>query len=314
MGFLDALDRFQTTIPTQEEVCEMRIQAQPEPLPVNPEDYKWEWQKEYDALRSGSYANMGGYISPYEGSGWGGNPLILNNLERLFENAVNAKLEPTKLFTSETMQLRTIGSDQSKILRLFESKLKESLTDRGKTGLSELDVEAMQALTAGKNILISSVKEQVAIKAKMAELKIKQQSAENSAIRTTTSGTSVNDTSTSIGFGREFMDNIFKTTIPTDEITNFPATIEASPEQAGSILNDLVGNETKSAEYEASKIETVVVVGEEESDDQARFIARDSTGKIITDYPLPTSEIETIDRVSKVATDSLKRSWKVEIR
>ena len=42
MSFLDALERFGTNIPTEDEAYQMQMQIQPTPTPVNQSDYKWE--------------------------------------------------------------------------------------------------------------------------------------------------------------------------------------------------------------------------------------------------------------------------------
>jgi hypothetical protein len=311
-NFLDALNRFQTDIPTIDEAREMVIESQPTPLPVNPDDYKWEWQKEYDALRSAANTTMSGYISPYEGTGWGGNPLIINNLERLFEAATEAKLEPSKLFTSETAQLRTIGSDQYKILRLFESKLKESLTEKGKFGLNEMDIEGLQALTAGKGVMISAVKEQVAIKAKQAELRIKQQAAEagGGTGRGGVAGDS-SSTSNAYGFGREFMDSIINNPIPDNVVYEVPATTNTSLEDASNLLDEIT-SASDVARFEASSVKPYVVVGN--SDESAEFVAYDSAGNVVTDYPLPSSTIVKVDRDANIAEDNLSRKFPIKYK
>ena len=308
-NFLDALNRFQTEIPTIDEARDMVIESQPTPLPVNPEDYKWEWQKEYDALRSAANTAMSGYISPYEGTNWGGNPLIINNLERLFEAATEAKLEPSKLFTSETAQLRTIGSDQYKILRLFESKLRESLTEKGKFGLNEMDIEGLQALTAGKGVMISAVKEQVAIKAKQAELRIKQQAAETGGGRGTTGG-DVIDSSSPYAYGRDFMNSLINTPIPDGIVSDVPATTGGtSVEDAANLLDNMVGG-SDIASYEARAIKTQVIVGD--SDEDARYVALDSNNNVVSDYPLPSSPIVKIDREAKKAEDKIGRKYDIQ--
>jgi hypothetical protein len=308
-NFLDALNRFQTEIPTVDEARDMVIESQPTPLPVNPEDYKWEWQKEYDALRSAANTAMSGYISPYEGTNWGGNPLIINNLERLFEAATEAKLEPSKLFTSETAQLRTIGSDQYKILRLFESKLRESLTEKGKFGLNEMDIEGLQALTAGKGVMISAVKEQVAIKAKQAELRIKQQAAEAGSSRGTTGG-DVIDSSSPYAYGRDFMNSLINTPIPDGIVSDVPATTGGtSVEDAANLLDNMVGG-SDIASYEARAIKTQVIVGD--SDEDARYVALDSNNNVVSDYPLPSSPIVKIDREAKKAEDKIGRKYDIQ--
>ena len=119
MSFVDSLNLFNTNVPDQEESYNMLVQSQPQPL-IDPSSQQWEWQRQYDALRSSANTALGGYVTPYEGTGWGGNPLVMNNLEKMFIAAAESKLDPMRMFSSETTQLRTIGADQAKILRLFE--------------------------------------------------------------------------------------------------------------------------------------------------------------------------------------------------
>lgn len=298
MSFVDALNQFNTTVPSVDESYEMLVQSQPQPTPTNPNDYQWEWQREYDALRSAANTALSGYVSPYEGTGWGGNPLVMNNLERMFMAAAESKLDPMRMFTSETTQLRTIGADQAKILRLFEAKLKESLTEKGKYGLNEMDIEGLQALTAGKGVLINAVKEQVAIQAKKAELKIKQQAAANQgggiSGRATSDGI---DSSSPYGFGREFMDNIFGTPIPEPVTTNIPATVgtESTPEEAASLLDGLTV--TNDISNEAAGY-TLKVLIDGDDDSSARFAMVDSENNEV-DLPgqtLPDSSGITVNR------------------
>lgn len=299
MSFIDALNQFGTRVPTPDESYEMLVQAQPMMTPPDPSTQQWEWQKQYDAIRSAANVALGGYVSPYEGTGWGGNPLVMNNLEKMFMAAAESKLDPMRMFTAETTQLKTIGADQSKILRLFENRLKESLMEKGKFGLNEMDIEGLQALTAGKNVLIASVKEQVAIQAKKAELKIKQQQAVNqSAGGISGRGNSDGiDASSPYGFGRSFIDNIFDTPIPESTTTNIPATIgtEATPESAASFLDALeVG---QAAKNEAAGYSLKVII-DGEDDTSARFamVDKDDNEVELPGQSLPDSSAITVNR------------------
>lgn len=309
MNFLDSLNAYKPTIPTTEEACEMLMQSQPTQSPVDPSSQQWEWQRRYDALRSQANTALGGYVSPYEGSGWGGSPIVMNNIERLFMAAASeTKLDPMRMFSSETTQLRTISADQARILRLFEAKLKESLTEKGKYGLNEMDIEGLQALTAGKNVMISAVKEQVAIQAKKAELKIKQQQVMNSA---TGSGNSRGgdgvDSSSPYGFGRAFIDNIFDTPIP-DTASNIPASIgeELSLDSAEELLNGLT-DINDNIKNEASGYEMKVIVdGEDDSSARYAWVDKDNNEVYPTGSILPDSSNITINRdVNKAYGDGM---------
>ncbi|MBR5297771.1 MAG: hypothetical protein IKU29_07900 [Parabacteroides sp.] len=311
MSFLDSMKQFNVSIPSQEESYQMLQQSQPSMLPVDPASQQWEWQRRYDSIRSQTNFALGGYISPYEGNGWGGNPLVMNNLERMFIAANESKLDPMRMFTSETTQLRTIGADQAKILRLFEAKLKESLTEKGKFGLNEMDIEGLQALTAGKNVLIASVKEQVAIQAKKAELKIKQQQAANAAMGSGSSGGRSSsdgiDSSSPYGFGRSFIDNIFDTTLPDASTTNIPASVGtvSSPEDATSFLEGF--NVSDNIKNEAAGY-TLKVIVDGDDDSSARYAMVDSNDEEVnlSGQILPDSSNITINHdINKAYGDGM---------
>ena len=56
MSFVDALNQFNTKIPTPDESYEMLVQSQPMMSPPDPSTQQWEWQKQYDAIRSAASA------------------------------------------------------------------------------------------------------------------------------------------------------------------------------------------------------------------------------------------------------------------
>lgn len=307
MSFVDALNQYNSTVPTAEESYELLVQSQPTQSPVDPSSQQWEWQRQYDALRSSANMALGGYVSPYEGTGWGGNPLVMNNLEKMFMAAAESKLDPMRMFTSETTQLRTIGADQAKIIRLFENKLKESLTEKGKFGLNEMDVEGLQALTAGKNVLIATVKEQVAIQAKKAELKIKQQQAAASGGGISGRSNDGIDTSSPYGFGRSFIDNIFNTPIPESTTTNIPATIgtEATAETAASFIEGLTVGDTITNEA-AGYVLKVIIDGDDDSSARFAMVDKDDNEVSLPDQSLPDSSNITVNRdIDKAYGDGL---------
>lgn len=300
MSFIDVLDQYNVTVPTREEAAERLIAAQPQPTPMDPANYNWQWQREYDALRAAGAAAMSGYVSPYEGTGWGGNPLVMNNLEKMFMAAAESKLDPMRLFTSETVQLKTIGTEQAKILRLFEAKLKESLTEKGKFGLNEMDIEGLQALTAGKNVMIAAVKEQVNVKAKQAELKIKQQTAQATANAGGIRGNEGLSSSSPYGFGKDFVDNIFDVSLPSDSQTTVPSTVVSAvstPEEAASLLDGITSVDNNTMNEAQGYTMKVITDGEDNS--SARFAWVDASGNEVTlpgqDLPDPSTIVVDAD-------------------
>lgn len=297
MSFVDALNMMNTHIPSVEDARLAVYQAQPVPAPVDPSNCTFEWQRQYEAIRSATAAAMSGYVSPYEGTGWGGNPLVMNNLEKMFIAAAESKLDPVRMFTSETTQFRQIGADQAKILRLFEAKLKENLTEKGKYGLNEMDIEGLQALTAGKNVMISAVKEQVAIKAKQAELKIKQQQqAATAAGLGGRGGNDGIDSSSPYGFGRGFLDDIFKAPIPSPSDAPISSSIgdEVDLDSASAMLDNLVSAD-ENTKYESMGL-TVNVLMDGTDINTARWVATDSSGNIVEAPPgaLPDGDPTTL--------------------
>ena len=88
---------------------------------------------------------------------------------------IDRRVDPNKIFNSDVQSFKTLAADQFRMTKLFEKKLTESLTEKGKIGLTEDDITAMQALTSARAAIASINREQVAVKKTIAELKIKQQ-------------------------------------------------------------------------------------------------------------------------------------------
>ena len=134
------------------------------------------WEEEFVGFKTSPVLyNMDGFISPYASNNWGGTTNILqyiNDESRLpqFEN----KIDPNKIFSSEINGLRALAADQQRITKMFETRLRESLSEKGKMGLTEEDIEAMSALTAARSAIAGTYKEQVAIKKNIADIRIKQ--------------------------------------------------------------------------------------------------------------------------------------------
>lgn len=257
-------------------------------------------------------ANMDGWLSPYASAHWGGTSDIMSALSNGAElGPLVEKIDPNKIFTADIAALRTLAADQQKIIKVFERKLLESLTDKGKFGLTEDDVAAMQALTSARAAVTAISKEQVGIKKNIAELKLKQQQAAGGGgpTVTTTGRTSAVDV------GRSIMDNIFDsvtTIIPTQAqenvVANYPS---AELDQAAAVLDDIVSMDDVApvTKYEAENPTTYVVVGE--SDTDVEFVTKNSSGEIILDYPNPDSKITNVNRESKVAQDELMKTYPI---
>ena len=242
-------------------------------------------------LQQPSYA-IEGYISPYPSNNWDTSSGVLAYVEdnsRL--PALDQKMDPNRIFSSDIAALRALAADQNKMLKMFDKRLAESLADKGKFGLTEDDVNAMQASTSARAAIANIVKEQVNIRKNIADIRLKQQ--QQSGVAGPGSVTSMNSAS-GIDMGRSFMDRIFE--MPAREgvsDSNYSAPT-MTLDQAAQMIDNLIPTVNDAVTYEAATPTTYVVVGE--SDDDVEFATYDSTGQLISDYPNPTSHIETIDR------------------
>lgn len=245
--------------------------------------------------------NMDGFISPYASNNWGGTSNILQYIDdqsRL--PAIEQKVDPNKIFSAEMNGLRSIEADQQKIVKLFERKLTESLTEKGKIGLTEEDIEAMSALTAARSAMTSIEKEKVAIKKNIADIRIKQSQNNTGGGNTSTGERGLS----SVDIGRSVLDNIFAApvsspTIPTTNVEYNPT----DPSSAAQVLDSLIPTVGEHIKHESAEPTTYVVVGD--TDDDVEFATYSSSGDLMPDFPKPDAVITTIDRDAGKAIDSL---------
>jgi len=264
--------------------------------------------------RPGFNSNVDGYFSAYSGH-WGSYSDVMQTLNMSMElGPAQEKVEPNKIFTSDIAALKTLAADQAKIVKVFERKVMESLNDKGKFGVNEDDIEALQALTAARNALASIQKEQINVKKNIAELKIKQQQAGGAG--SSSSGGMDGRPASAYAVGRSIMDQIFDapvvpTTAETPINANYP-TVDL--DQAANVLNSIVdsGSIVASTAYESDEPTTYVLVGD--SDEDTQFITISSSGDILGDYPNPSTKIASIDREAKTATDELMVSYPIKTR
>lgn len=223
--------------------------------------------------------------------------------------ALDNKVDPNRIFTSEISALRTLASEQLKVTRMFEKKLMEGLTDRGKYGLDENDVAAMQALTSSRAAIASINKNQVDIKKNIADLKIKQ----NNATGASNAGPAVDAGMggrgpSSFDVGQSILANIFDTPVlnaapPTDYGTS------GTPESASALLDELVGTPSQQVEYERMKPKTYVRLG---AGDSTEFETYAETGELLSDFPNPSAKIVSVDREAGIATDEYLMTYPIK--
>lgn len=270
------------------------------------------WEDAFTGFKSRPVLyNVDGFISPYSSNNWGGTSNILQYIDdssRL--PALENKIDPNKVFSSEINALRALAADQQKITKLFEKRLMEGLTEKGKIGLTEEDVEAMSALTAARSAIASINKQQVDIKKNITDIRIKQSQNTNNG---NTCSTGSSDKSISaMNIGRSIMDNIFDTPSNSTPVSQMPTTPyqTATVSDAARVLDELIPSVNAYVSHESAEPTTYVVVGE--SDDDVEFVTYSSSGEIIPDFPNPDARITTIDRDAKTATDEFMVSYPIK--
>lgn len=314
MGLLDSLKHIDNTCPFES--------AAESAKPAVPSISSWDHAAEDSQVWLDRYAtfssrprfnpNMDGYISPYTGGHWGATSDIMQTLSAGAElGPAQEKIDPNRIFTAELAALKSLAADQVKIKKLFERRLLESLNDKGKFGLNEDDIEAMQALTSAASAIASINKEQIAVKKNIAELKIKQQQ-QNPGMNPTGPQTTTVSGSSGYVVGQSILNDIFRVTenAPnTPVVANYP---DADLDQASRVLDTITADAalSESITYEAAK-PTVYVEGD--SIDNAKYVAySDKTKEILDGYPLPTAKIVSFNPETNEATNELMESFPIK--
>lgn len=274
---------------------------QDQPRPMN-------WEEAFNGFKTRPVLyNMDGYISPFSSNNWGGTSNILQYIDEQFRLPNNEnKIDPNKIFTSEVNGLRAIEADHVKILKMFKRKFEESLTEKGKIGLTEEDIEAMAAINAATSTLTSIEKEKVNIKKNIADIKIKQNQQSN-APAGSNSSMGPGKPLASADIGRSILDNIFAANSQPQIPTTAVEYNAENADSAGQVIDALIPTVGDSVKFENQEPTTYVVVGE--TDDDIDFVTYSSDGNIIPDYPKPSATITKIDRESHTATDTYLVSY-----
>ena len=289
------------------------------PHPYEPNIYDpaptMNWEQAFEGFKTHpTLYNLDGYISPYASNNWGGTSGILQYLDEQsnvphFDN----KIDPNKIFTSEINGLRSVAAEQQKIIKMMEMRLKESLTEKGKIGLTEEDIEAFNALTTARNTIANIYKEQVTVKKNIAELKIKQNQQQTGTASTSANATATNSRGTSaIDVGKAILDNIFDApSIPTQQAT-IPPYAPSDIAAAEQVINGLVPSVGSNIRDESVGAKKYVVVGD--TDDDYEFIAEDKYGNEVPLNVDDSIRIDVIDREANLAKDNLMQEWNVKYK
>ena len=264
------------------------------PIPAYTTTDVSKWVNDFGSVNSKNFVNsMNGYISPYISENWSGaSPLLSNIVDdgcRLPAFGDN-KVDPNRIFNSDVASLKALAADQQRITKLFEKKLIEGLSEKGKVGLTEVDIEALQALTSARSAITSINKEQVTIKKNIADIRIKQ--AQNQAKHDMSNQSSDNNSkpTSSADVGRMILDSIFDTAVPVnDQIQVDPNVYDIqTPDSIGTVIDDIVSNTSGVSvytKYETMNPTTYVVMSRTGSDSEYEFETYSDDGEIIVDYP-----------------------------
>lgn len=322
MSLLDVFNATGTSLPSATDIAYEGTYTPYTPIGKPADECIWDWELSYNATRQNQIfqnSNVGGFISPYQ-SHWTGPVTIMGNMEELIQFQPVNKIDPNKIYNTDIAALRAIEQDQLKIVKLFETRLKESLNERGKIGLTEEDIEAMQALTAARTAVANIHKEQINIKKNISDTKIKQyqlEQADNKAIAKAQEGTSGGGGGSVYDVGRSILDNIFDSALPIPPASSLPsaanpsnAAIDAA--QASSVLDSLIGGDNIPAttRFETMNPTTYVRVGTSDSDTSFETYAEDGT--LLIDYPNPTARITHVDREAGTATDEFLVTYQLK--
>lgn len=256
------------------------------------------------AVQRAQYYNTERYMEPFVSTFFGSSVPVVEALEAPgLVPVIDRRIDPNKIFNSDIQALKTLAADQIRMKKLFEKKLQESLTEKGKIGLTEDDINAMQALTSAGSAIASINTAQVNIKKTIADIRLKQQmnAKENNGPGNDGGRNSYdyNDV------GRNMLDDLFKSAVNVnvDYTSDYSEAETANPEMLDSILpkpGDNIAVENMDA--------TVYVVANEDKS-TAHFEAYASDNTKVSDYPLPTAAIKEIDKDAKIARDSLGREY-----
>jgi hypothetical protein len=263
--------------------------------------------------------NMDGWISPFPSNNWDfGAPIYATLDDESRFPGLDNRLDPNKIFSSDLTALKTLAADQLKVTKLFEKRLMESLRERGKVGLTEEDVIAMQAVTAARSAVTSIQKEQSAIKKNIAEIRLKQQQQQaNSQKYNGAPGApdTVTNPMSNVGIGRSILDDIFSasgSSIDMDTGSTIPTMQETDIAQANQVLDELVPTVGIPIQYEHLNPTTYVLLGE--TDDDVEYATYAANGELLPEYPSPTTQIAKIDREALIAQDTLMENYPIKLK
>lgn len=272
------------------------------------------WEHRYtDMSHRQSVPMLDGYISSNPMDNWGGPTLFAQKLEEQYNtsNMVD-KLDPNRIFNSDIAALNTQATDQIRINKIFENRLRESLTEKGKFGLTETDIMAMQALTSAKSAVVNIAKEKVAIKKSIADLRLKQLQQQNNGSSNVLTGPGGRSTQSATDIGRSIMDEIFNDPngqrVP-ESAFNYDT---ISPDQAADLL-DNTSNTTVDIYTMNEHLQPKTIV-KMDKDGNTHYETYSSSGERLSDElnsRIPINP-DTIDRQTNKVQNMIGMTYDIE--
>ena len=251
------------------------------------------------------------YFEPYSSMYFGSSVEAVNAVEDpSFIPVFDRRLDPNKIFSADIQAAKTVTADQTKMKKLFEKRLQESLSEKGKVGLTEEDVLAMQALTAANNAIVSSINQQVNIKKTIADLRIKQQQNTNAGAnaQAAAGATGGKYGSSPMDIGRSMMDSVFasasKYSTPSNSTVDYNA-----PSVDPTTIDEMLPSVGDNIEFESRDIKPVVTVrGNRDETAEYAYMQGD---KLLDEAVNRSVSIAVIDREKHVARDAMNQEYKL---
>lgn len=267
------------------------------------------------SVQTAQYYNTDRYMEPYVSQFFGSSIAAVEAFEEPgLVPVIDRRIDPNKIFNADIQAMKTLAADQVRIVKLFEKKLQESLSEKGKFGLTEDDINAMQALTSARAAVANINKEQVNIKKTIADIRIKQQQNRDANQAAGNNGVPGRNPYDSNDIGRSMLDDLFNSAVsvyePTTQQSDYSDAVDVDPSKLDAILPK-VGDNIE-AEVKDGKV-WVEVTGPDNS--TAKFAGYSLDGSVEKpDYPLPGPEVKItdIDRDAHQATDNLGRTYEIK--
>lgn len=215
-----------------------------------------------------------------------------------------------KEFESEATMLRSLYTDHTKFVDGLQRKYDVmNNTKSSARGIGKFTTDLIETISTARNTQLSIIKEQIALKSKIADLTMKERKE---------FGTGDEGQSDSSMYASSFMNEILrnghKTVIenaePGGAYSDEDAALDA--EDLAQALNDAMGGEEMSPylEYENENVKVYVVC---HNDGEWDFEARYPNGDVARDYPLPSRSRMSFNKSTMMATDEHGRRYPLDV-